>query len=101
MIIAVYNIVATHGAPVIYNYWAILSLDIFAICFWIISMSYMAWTTAAATYWYEDDTSSCDYYYYGYCYKKRDLSLTKRATTDAYTYRNSMAAAAGLGGLEL
>lgn len=103
MIITIYNIVACTGAPVMYNYWAILSLDIFALCFWIISMSYMAWTTAAATYWYEDttsytDTGNCDYTVDGYCVKKR--ALAARDVTDAYTYRNSMAAAAGLGGLE-
>jgi hypothetical protein len=45
--------------------------------------------------------TTCVYDYYGYCVKKRSLDLTKRATTNVYTYRNSMAAASGLGGLEL
>jgi len=98
MIIAVYNIVSSTGLKVAYNYWAILGLDIFAIVFWIISFSYEAWTTAAATDWYES-VYTCTWYD-GYCYKKRDLPLVSRATTNVYTYRNSMAAAAGLGGLE-
>jgi hypothetical protein len=97
MIIAVYNIVASTGLKAAYNYWAILGLDIFAIIFWVISFPYEAWTTAAATYWYEYVTSCYGYY----CEEKRGLPLVSRDTTDLYTYRNSMAAAAGLGGLEL
>jgi hypothetical protein len=82
-----------------YNYWAILGLDIFAIVFWITSFSVLA--ARVATYkivTYSSD--ECTFYYYGYCLKKR--SLEERATAAAaYTYRNSMAAASGLGGLEL
>jgi len=78
-----------------------LALDIFAAVFWVISFSYLAWTTAVATFWYSTTYTytSCSYYYPYTCSKKRDL--VPRATTDLYTYRNSMAAAAGLGGLEL
>ncbi|TVY64218.1 hypothetical protein LSUE1_G008789 [Lachnellula suecica] len=97
MIITVYNVVSNTALKSAYNYWAILALDVFALIFWIISMAYLAWTTAAAT-WYYTDYSCSDYYYY--CYKKRDSPLAVRATTDLATYRNSMAAAAGLGGLE-
>lgn len=101
MIIAAYNIAASTALKAAYNYWAILALDVFAIIFWIISFSYEAWTTAAATNWYRSAYSySCTDYYY-YCYKKRDAAIVPRATTDVVTYRNSMAAAAGLGGLEL
>jgi hypothetical protein len=94
--------VASIAAPVLYNYWAVLGLDIFAIVFWLISFSLLASEVAAyqiVTY----STDSCAYYYDGYCYKKRDLNfLPKRyATTNVVTYRNSMAAASGLGGLEL
>jgi hypothetical protein len=42
--------------------------------------------------------SGCDYYGYNLCYKKR--SVAKREL-NLYTYRNALAAAAGLGGLEL
>lgn len=101
MIIAVYNLVSSTVLKSAYNYWAIVALDIFAIIFWIISFSYEAWTTAAATQWYRSSYSYCDDYYYSYCYKKRDAPLVSRATTDVVTYRNVMAAAAGLGGLEL
>jgi hypothetical protein len=100
MIIVVYNLVASLGAPAIYNYWAILGLDIFAVIFWLISFALLASETAGwsiVTYYYDD----CDYYY-GYCVKKRDIAaLSKRATTNLYTYRNSMAACSGFGGLEL
>ncbi|TVY87688.1 hypothetical protein LAWI1_G008057 [Lachnellula willkommii] len=99
VIIAVYNLVSSTVLKSAYNYWAIVALDIFAIIFWIISFSYEAWTTAAATEWYAS-SYTCDYYYYSYCYKKRDVPLVSRATTNIVTYRNVMAAAAGLGGLE-
>lgn len=94
-------IVAETCAPVIYNYWAVLGLDIFALVFWLASFSYLASQVAGLRLVSYDYT--CGYYSY-YCYKKRDLDaigLTKRATTDFYTYRNSLAAGSGLGGLEL
>ncbi|KAN0102777.1 hypothetical protein V8E51_011090 [Hyaloscypha variabilis] len=100
MIITVYIIVAETAAPIIYNYWAILGLDIFAIVFWIISFSLLASEVAAyqiVTY------TECSYSYAGVCYYKRSRALehlAKRDTTNVYTYRNAMAAASGLGGLE-
>jgi hypothetical protein len=95
MIITVYIIVAELALPVAYNYWAILGLDIFAIVFWLISFALLASEVAA----YQIVTVS-DTCYLGYCYKKRDVALAKR-TTNLYTYRDAMAAASGLGGLEL
>jgi hypothetical protein len=100
VIIAIYVIVASTGAPVMYNYWAILGLDIFAIVFWIISFSLLA--SEVAAYKIVTYTSYTGYeclYFPSLCGYKR--SLGKRATTSVYTYRNSMAAASGLGGLEL
>jgi len=100
MIISIYIIVASTGAPIMYNYWAILGLDIFAIVFWITSFSLLASEVAAyqvVTY----TTDTCIWEYDGYCYKnKRSMNMMKRSTTDVYTYRNAMAAASGLGGLE-
>lgn len=98
MIITIYYIVSTMALKSAYNYWAILGLDIFAIVFWLISFALLASEVAAFLwgYGYSSSTSTC---YYGYCYKKRDIAA--RATTDLYTYRNSLAAASGLGGLEL
>ena len=105
MIITIYYIVASTGAPVLYNYWAILGLDIFAIIFWLISFALLASEIAPyfdTSYYYYDNTSSCSYYYYGVCIKKRSVELEKRYTyTDVITYRNSLAAASGLGGLNL
>jgi hypothetical protein len=96
IIIAIYVIVASTGAPVIYNYWAILGLDIFAIVFWIISFSLLA--SEVAAYDVVPYTDTCLYYYYGVCYYKR--SLEKRNYGARRTFRNAMAAASGLGGLE-
>jgi hypothetical protein len=103
LIITVYIIVAETAAPIIYNYWAILGLDIFAIVFWLISFALLASEVAAyqiVTY----SANDCYYSYAGVCYYKRSRALenlAKRATTNVYTYRNAMAAASGLGGLEL
>jgi hypothetical protein len=96
MIIAVYVLVASTAAPVMYNYWAILGLDIFAIVFWIISFSLLGSEVAAhpiVNYSVDD----CLYSYL--CYYKRNID--GYTTKELYTYRNSMAAASGLGGLEL
>lgn len=101
MIIVVYYLVSTIAVPAMYNYWAVLGLDIFACVFWIISFSLLA--SEVAQYQIVTYTSSdCLYEFDGVCYKKRSLAaLAKRvATTNVYTYRNSMAAASGLGGLE-
>jgi hypothetical protein len=101
MIITVYYIVASTGAPVLYNYWAILGLDIFAIIFWLISFALLASEIAPYFGSYYNNTSSCTYYY-GYCIKKRSVELEKRYTyTNVITYRNALAAASGLGGLNL
>jgi hypothetical protein len=82
--------------PVLYNYWAILGLDIFATIFWIISFALLASEVAS-----HPIVTYCTFYYFCYSYKKRDVDLAKRATTNVVTYRNAMAAASGLGGLEL
>ena len=105
MIITIYYIVATTGAPVLYNYWAVLGLDIFAIIFWLVSFALLASEIAPyfdSYYDYDyDNTDSCTYIY-GYCIKKRSVELEKRYTyTDPITYRNALAAASGLGGLNL
>jgi len=101
MIITIYYIVAVVALPAAYNYWAVLSLDIFAIIFWLISFALLASEISGygwgVSYSYSG-SSYCDAY--GYCYKKRDNSVAKRATTNVYTYRDALAAAAGLGGLE-
>jgi hypothetical protein len=99
MIIVVYYLVATIAMPIIYNYWAVLGVDIFAVIFWLISFALLASEVAAYQIVYD---TGCSYTFDGYCYKKRGLNLLpKRATTNAATYRNALAAASGLGGLEL
>jgi len=93
MIIVGYILASEMLVTGLYNYWAILGLDIFAMIFWLISFALLASEVAAF--------SIIDYCYGYYCYKKRDFSdLSKRATTNPHTYRNAMAAASGLGALE-
>lgn len=98
ILIVAWFLFATHLFPVAYNFWAVLGVDIFLVIFWLISFSLLAAEVAAVQIVSYD---SCEYYDY-YCYKaKRSEELMKRyATTDVVTYRNALAAAAGLGGLE-
>jgi len=86
LIICVYCIVAEFGAPVIYNYWAILGLDIFLVVFWLVSLAVMASEVAPFLRTYTE----C---YYGVC---------ETYQLDGYSrqYADCMAAVAGLGGLE-
>jgi hypothetical protein len=42
MIITAYILVATEIATVIYNYWAVLGLDIFLVIMWLISFALTA-----------------------------------------------------------
>jgi len=95
IILTVYIGVSTFVLPIAYNYWAILGLDAFGVIFWLISFALLASEVSD----YSVGSASCDYIY-GYCYKKRDLALATRATTNVKTYHDSMAAASGLGGLE-
>ncbi|TGO30442.1 hypothetical protein BPAE_0005g00360 [Botrytis paeoniae] len=97
IVICVYVIVASTGAPVLYNYWAILGLDIIAVILWVVSFPILASQIANAIT--VEDT--CTSYYYCYYYKrKRGLGLEKRAETTWETYKNVMIATSALGGLE-
>ncbi|KAH8196767.1 hypothetical protein TruAng_009059 [Truncatella angustata] len=82
LITCIYIIVAEFGAPALYNYWAVLSLDIFLVVFWLISFALLAAEIAPYASGY------CTYYY---CYS---LSSAEK------TYFAILAAAAGLGGAE-
>lgn len=88
LIICIYYIVAEFGAPAIYNYWAVLGLDIFLVLFWLISFALLAAQIAP----YMAGYTSCDYY--GDCYSVTLSDAEK-------TYAGALAAAAGIGGLEL
>ncbi|RDW80156.1 hypothetical protein BP6252_04794 [Coleophoma cylindrospora] len=94
MIIVIYVGVASLFAPVMYNYWAILGLDVFAIIFWLISFPLLA--SEIANY----SGTTYNYCYY-YCYRKdKRFVPAKRAVTTIETYRNAMIADAAIGGIE-
>lgn len=78
---------AEFAAPAIYNYWAVMSLDILLIIFWLSSFALMASQVAPFM-------QGSTYCYYGYC-------TTYRLTGGDLTFASCMAAVAGLGGLEL
>lgn len=88
MIVTTWLIVAEFGIPKVYNYWAVLALDIFLVVFWLSSFGLLASQAAYLL----DSSAVCDYY--GYCYSS--------APTGVYLiFTACMAAAAGIGGLEL
>ncbi|OBR10275.1 Integral membrane protein [Colletotrichum higginsianum IMI 349063] len=87
MIVTTWLIVAEFGIPKVYNYWAVLALDIFLVVFWLCSFGLLASQAAYLL----DSSAVCDYY--GYCYSS--------APTGVYLiFTACMAAAAGIGGLE-
>ncbi|KAM0174542.1 hypothetical protein ACHAPF_006093 [Botrytis cinerea] len=96
IVICVYVIVASTGAPVMYNYWAILGLDILAVILWVVSFPILASQIANAIT--VEDT--CYTYYDGYCYYKHKRGLEKRAETTWETYKNVMIATSALAGIE-
>jgi hypothetical protein len=102
VIATIYLICASTFLVVAYNYWAVLFLDSLGFVFWITSFALLTFQVRPfyASYYYDYD--SCDFYFFGRCYYKRDLDvgIWKRDTTNIYTYRNSIAAAAALAGLE-
>ncbi|KAH6715284.1 hypothetical protein BKA61DRAFT_604134 [Leptodontidium sp. MPI-SDFR-AT-0119] len=97
LVIAIYNIVTIIIHPAFYNYWAVIGLDTFALIFWLISFSLLA-SEAAAWSIITHYSDNCAYSTTAYCYRKR--ALVQKRSTDYRTYRNAMAAGAGLGGLE-
>lgn len=54
---------AEFGAKSVYNYWAVLSLDIFLVIFWLIAFALLATTVSVlSAYVYCDYQSDCDAY---------------------------------------
>lgn len=83
LITTIYHIVAHFGAPHSYNYWAVLSLDIFLLIFWLISFALLATEISVLS----------DGYFY--CNGGYDICSVSEV------YSACVAAAAGVGGLEL
>ncbi len=94
-ITSIYQLVARFNAPSIYNYWAILSLDIFFVVMWLASFALLASRVAA---WFSLTSYSSSYSsYYSSYYSSSYYGLS---STD-YIWLACQAAAASLGGLEL
>lgn len=90
IIIAIYAITADSCAPAAYNYWAMLSLDIIAILFWIGSSTLLGINISNGEGWT----------YYSYYKHKRGIDLLKREWYYSYDDENILIAAASLGGVE-
>lgn len=83
LIICIYDIVAEKTAQSAYNMWAVLSLDILAVIFWLVSMSVLANLRATFTIPVEVQTS-CDEFG---CYKK----MMKREVVGGYIWLDILA----------
>ncbi|KAK4216547.1 hypothetical protein QBC37DRAFT_86991 [Rhypophila decipiens] len=61
LITSIYHLVAEYGAPSIYNYWAVLGLDIFMVIMWLSSFALLASQVAiwmayvSVNYYYSGD----------------------------------------------
>jgi hypothetical protein len=84
LIVGIYLLVAEFGAPNVYNYWAILGLDIFLVIFWLCSFALLASEVAYI-------------FAYGYSYRYS----TSYAYDAILAWASCLAAAAGLGGVQL
>lgn len=115
-------IVTLTCVPKTYNYWAVLAFDVFGAIFWLVSFAVLAWQAAwyfAAGAWlyggygysYDDDYYDYDSYYddiysdsydYDFDFKRSVGGVEKRDISGfALTYGAILAAAAGLGGVNL
>jgi hypothetical protein len=90
-VVGIYYIVAHFTAPVIYNYWAVLGLDILFVILWLCAFALQAARVSSAFKIYNE---AVDYYseFYGY-------SVT--GTPNEKGWLDTQAAAAALGGIEL
>ncbi|KAK3945373.1 hypothetical protein QBC46DRAFT_372062 [Diplogelasinospora grovesii] len=86
LITSIYHLVAEYGAPSIYNYWAVLGLDILLVVMWLCSFALLASQVAG---FFALGSGYCTYYacYYG-------------LSDSDYIVASCLAAAAGLGGVE-
>jgi hypothetical protein len=89
MIFGVYLIVAEYGATKLYNYWAVLSLDIFLVIFWLCACGLLA---AQTTYFLAFGVSVYSSYYGTY--------VNSELSSDGYIWAACLAGAAGLGGIQ-
>ncbi|KAK4128139.1 hypothetical protein N657DRAFT_667471 [Parathielavia appendiculata] len=89
LVSSIYHLVAHWGVPALYNYWAILGLDILLVVMWLCSFALLA-ARIAAVYAYVDD------YYGSYSYYGSGYGLS--SSEDALLITQALAAA--LGGVE-
>jgi hypothetical protein len=90
IITLIYILVATYSQPIIYQYWAILALEIFCLIFWLISFALLASEVAIAAAY----TCGGYYDYYGNYYSDSCSSATLGII-------GLFGACAGVGGIEL
>ncbi|KAB5578654.1 hypothetical protein GE09DRAFT_1214813 [Coniochaeta sp. 2T2.1] len=86
LIVTIYHLVAEFSAPAVYNYWAVLALDILLVIMWLASFALLA-SEVAAIYSYAGSAV----YYYGYSYGGLGA---------ASAWAGCLAAASALGGVE-
>jgi hypothetical protein len=91
LILIAYILVSEHFFPLAYNFWAILGLECFAVLFWLVSFALLA-----------SEVSGTGYVWFSNCYLACfDNTPPYKRSLNGNTFHNAMAAAAGLGGVEL
>jgi hypothetical protein len=89
-ILLIYIVGSELWFPFLYNYWAILGLEIFAVFFWLVSFALLAAEVGNIVIVPFDD---CGFY----CFKRK-RGLVKR---DGQSFFDAMATEAAFGGVEL
>lgn len=95
LITTVWLLVAHFAKPKIYNYWAVLALDIFLVVFWLVAFAVLASQVSTL---YSLLGLSRSSYYYDYSYYYSSSSLESALFT---AWLACQAAAAALGGVLL
>jgi len=101
IIIVLYNVLSTRLASLnkLYNHWAVLGLEIFAVIFWLSAMAALA--ALRAIFVIPTTISGCGHtgdIGGGYCYKR---DLAKRQYIATHGYLNIISVSAGFSGLNL
>ncbi|EEY17684.1 predicted protein [Verticillium alfalfae VaMs.102] len=86
LIVTIWLVVAEYSLLRIYNYWAVLALDIFLVVFWLCAFALLASQAAFVL----SDTAYCDVYD---CYSSEPTGLY-------FVFAACMAAASAIGGLQ-
>ncbi|GAB1311057.1 MARVEL domain-containing protein [Madurella fahalii] len=100
LISSIYHLVAKYGAPYIYNYWAVLGLDIFFIVMWLSAFALQASRVAPLFAYLSPSYSSYDSSYISGYDSSYDTGYYYTYTVYGISWLGAQAGASALGGIQ-